>query len=247
MKKRVYILLIVIFACNSEDANDCFQLSGNIIQQEVNVSNFEKILVNRDIELIIKEASEYKVTIETGENLINDIKVEVTDNQLILTDNNTCNYVRDYGITKIYVQSPNLNEIRTSTQYEISSDGILNYDTLTLYSEDVINESEFTIGDFRLSIDAINLTIASNNLSFFYIDGVVDNLFVGFYAGSSRFEGENLIAKNIEVYHRGSNDMIVNPIQSLTGELRGTGNLISVNTPPTVDIEQIYNGTLIFE
>jgi len=72
-------------------------------------------------------------------------------------------------------------------------------------------------------------------------------LFVGFYAGSSRFEGENLIAKNIEVYHRGSNDMIVNPIQSLTGELRGTGNLISVNTPPTVDIEQIYNGTLIFE
>jgi len=48
------------------------------------------------------------------------------------------------------------------------------------------------------------------------------------------------------VYHRGSNDMIVNPQISLTGELRGTGNLISLNTPPIVEIDQLYTGQLIF-
>ena len=236
----------MVSSCNSEDANNCFQASGSIIQQEVSVSDFEKILVNRDIELIIKEAPNYKVTIETGENLINDVKAEVIANQLVLTDNNACNYVRDYGITKIYVETPNLTEIRTSSQYEIASDGILNYNSLMLFSEDIIGESEFTVGDFRLTVASENINIASNNISFFYLNGTVENLFVGFYSGTGRFEGGNLVAQNVDVYHRSSNDMIVNPIQSLTGELRGTGDLISVNEPPVVGVERIYTGQLIF-
>jgi len=247
MKKLIYLITLLCFACNSEDANDCFQTSGDIIQQVVEVTSFENILVNRNVELIITEAPEYKVTIESGENLIDDVTVEVIGNRLVLSDNNTCNYVRDYGITKIFVEAPNLTEIRTSSQYEISSNGTLNYSNLTLFSEDFNGNSEFTTGDFRLTVNSENLSIISNNLSFFYIDGAVNNLFVGFYAGAGRFEGEGLIAQNVNVNHRGSNDMVVNPQLTLTGELRGTGDLISVNEPPLVEIEQIYIGELIFD
>ncbi|WP_426429349.1 head GIN domain-containing protein [Winogradskyella sp. HB-48] len=247
MKKIVYLLVFLVFACNSEDANDCFQTSGNIIQQEVDIAGFERILVNRDIELIITEAPEYKVTVETGENLVNDVRVEVIGNRLVLTDDNTCNYVRDYGITKIYVEAPNLTEIRTSSQYEVSSNGVLAFQDLILISEDFNENVDFTVGDFRLSLDSENLDIISNNISSYYIDGEVENLFVGFFSGSGRFEGENLIAQHVEVNHRGSNDMIVNPQLSLTGILRGTGNLISVNEPPIVDVERIYTGQLFFE
>ena len=69
----------------------------------------------------------------------------------------------------------------------------------------------------------------------------------GYFAGAGRFEGANLIAQHIIVFHRGSNDMIVNPQQSLSGELRGSGDLISVNTPLSVDVEQYYIGELIFD
>jgi hypothetical protein len=247
MKRLIYSLLVLVFACNSEDANDCFQTSGDIIQETVDISNFERILVNRDVELIIKDAPDYKVTIETGENLINDVKAEFIGNQLVLTDSNSCNYVRDHGITKVYVEAPNLTEIRTSSQYDISSDGVLKYESLILYSEDFNGGSEFTVGDFRLTVNAVNLDIYSNNLSFYYIDGEVEELFIGFYSGAGRFEAESLIAENISVYHRGSNDMIVNPQLSLTGELRGTGNLISVNQPEVVEVERIYTGQLIFQ
>jgi len=41
--------------------------------------------------------------------------------------------------------------------------------------------------------------------------------------------------------------MVVNPILSLAGELRGTGNLISVNEPSVVDVERFYTGNLIFD
>ena len=248
MKKLVYIICIVfLFACNSENAGDCFQTSGSIIQKEVTVDVFEKILVNRDIKLVVKEDIDYKVVIETGKNLINDVKVKVVNNQLILNDDNTCNYVRDYGITTIYVSAPNITEIRSSTQYDILSEGVLNYNSLRLISEDFNEPETFTVGDFRMEVNSTNLNIAANGLSSFYISGTTENAFIGFYAGSGRFEGRNLIAQNVKVYHRGSNDMIVNPQLSLTGELLGTGNLISVNQPSIIDIEVVYTGDLIFE
>ena len=127
MKKIVYILgLILCCACDSESSNDCFQTAGDIIQQEFTVNAFDKILVNRDVVLIIKQGPQ-NIIVETGSNLLNDISVEVVGDRLILTDDNTCNFVRDIGITKVFVTVPNLTEIRCSTQFDISSDGLLGF------------------------------------------------------------------------------------------------------------------------
>ena len=247
MKKIIYIaLLITLFACNNEDGNDCFQKTGTIIQKEIFVGDFDKILVNRNVELIIKEGPEFTVVIQSGKNLINDVEAVVVGNELKLIDNNTCNYVREYGITKAYVTAPNITEIRSSTQYDISSDGVLNYENLKLFSEDFNVEGTFTVGDFRLEVNTLDLSITANNLSTFYISGETEALFVGFFAGIGRFEGANLIAQNVRVSHRGSNDMVVNPQQSLRGILRGTGNVITLNRPPIIEIEQVYTGQLIF-
>ena len=247
MKRITYILaLFILLACDSESASDCFQTSGPIIQKEITIVPFENILVNRDIELIIKEGLDFNIVIETGENLINDIEVIVADNELILTDNNSCNYVRDYGITKIYVTAPNIKSIRSSTQYDISSQGTLNFPNLSLLSEDFFVPGSFTVGDFKLQLNTLSLRVVSNNISSFYISGQVENLFIGFYSGAGRFEGESLLANYINVYHRGSNDMIVNPQESIVGELRGTGDLISLKTPSIVEVNQYYTGQLIF-
>ncbi|MCC1483869.1 head GIN domain-containing protein [Winogradskyella immobilis] len=248
MKKLFVILSVVglLFACDSESASDCFQTSGSIIQETITVPNFNRILVNRDIELIIRQGENYEVTIETGENLINDITVEVIDDRLVLTDNNTCNFVRDFGITKMFVTTPTLSEIRCSTQFEISSDGVLNFDTLNLISEDFNEPETFPIGDFRLELDVENLNIIANNLSFFFLSGEVTEANFRFFGGDGRIEAENLIAQNINIFHRSSNDMIINPQQSLTGVINNTGDVISVNQPPVVDVDVLFTGRLIF-
>ena len=248
MRKAFYVFVLIgLFACDSEDANDCFQKPGDIIRKEIVVANFEKIVINRNIELILKEAPEIKVFIETGVNLINDVDVLVVGNQLQVTDNNICNFVRDYASTKIYVSAPNITDIRSSTQYKISSDGVLSYNKLNLISEDFNSEGDFTIGDFRLQVKSEELKVVTNNLASFNISGVTNKLFVGFYSGAGRFEGADLIAQEVEVYHRGSNDVIVNPQQKLTGELSGMGDLISKNHPPIVTVERRYKGELIFD
>jgi len=247
MKKVIAVLgFLILLTCDSEKANDCIQTSGPIIQQEFQVETFTKILVNRGIELILKQEDDFEVIVEVGENLLNDISINVIEEQLVLTDNNNCNYFRDYESTKVYVSAPNITEIRSSTQYDISSYGALNYSNLELFSDDFFAPDSYTIGDFRLIVSCEELRILTNNLSSQYISGTTNKLNINFASGAGRFEGGNLVAQEVFVNHRGSNDMIVNPQQSLTGILRGTGNLISVNEPPIVDVERLYTGQLIF-
>ena len=248
MKTLVYLVIIVLlFSCNGENAGDCFQTVGSILQEEIALDTFDKILVNRDVELIVKEGNTQKVIIETGKNLWNDVQAIVVDGQLILSDNNSCNYVRDYGNTKVYVTSPNITEIRSSTQYDVSSEGLLRYPSLTILSEDYSAPDSFTVANFSLDIDAVNFYVVFNNLSNAYITGKTDNLNVTYASGTSRFEGRNLIAQNVYIWNRSSSDMIINPIQKISGIISGTGDVICVNRPPIVEVEALYKGRLIFE
>ena len=41
--------------------------------------------------------------------------------------------------------------------------------------------------------------------------------------------------------------MIVNPQQSIIGEIRSLGDVISKNIPPVVEVTEYYTGTLIFD
>jgi hypothetical protein len=247
MKKIIFILvLILLFSCNSENAGDCFQTTGAIVQQEVTVSSFDKILVNRDIELIIKDGLEQKVIIESGKNLLNDVEAVVVDGKLILTDNNSCNYVRNYGVTKVFITSPNITEIRSSTQYDVRSEGVLTYPSLTILAEDYSAPGTFTNGNFRLEIDNNSFNVVFNNISNGFISGKTNNLNVTLAAGTSRFEAQNLVAQNVAIWNRSSNDMILNPQLSITGKISGTGDVICLNKPQIVDVEEQYKGKLIF-
>lgn len=249
MRKLLYIIFsIVMWSCNSEDAPDCFQNSGAIIQEEFIVNNFTKITVFSRVELIVKQSSTQRVIVETGEYLLNDIEVRVENNRLLVTNNNACNFNRDYGITKVYVSVPDLAEIRNGSGLTVSSDGVLAFDNLKLISEDFNAEGDVNSdGDFNVTVDCVALDCVVNNLSSMFVRGEVDDLFIGYYSGDARFEGRGLVAQNIDIFQRSSNDMIVNPQQSLTGEIRSTGDVISVNAPTIVEVEEFYTGKLIFE
>jgi hypothetical protein len=248
MKKLSLLLFIYIFLNSCEKPSDCIESSGTIITKDIPVTNFKKIKVYRGIEVIITQGTEYKVQIVAGENFIDNIEVNQNGDQLIFKDNTSCNWVRDYGQTKILVTTPTLEEIYSKTDRNISSNGVLSFTNLTVLSldKDADGESGAGTGDFILNINNSTLTIGNNNVSRFYLSGQTINANFNFYFGDGRIEAQNLIAQNVGVYHRGSNDMIVNPIQSVTGVLNSTGNLILKNVPLTVDVEELYQGNVVY-
>ena len=118
---------------------------------------------------------------------------------------------------------------------------------MSILSEDFGAEDSFTSGNFDLEIDNTSFSLVFNNLSNCFVSGKTENLRITFAAGTSRFEGRDLIAQFVSVSNRSSNDMVVNPQQSLTGKISGPGDVISVNTPDIITVEELYTGRLIFE
>ncbi|MBC6998560.1 DUF2807 domain-containing protein [Cytophaga sp. FL35] len=239
--------MLMNMACNSESAPDCLQGSGEVVITEVSLSEFDRITVFENVTLILKQGDTQKVEIETGEHLLEEVSATVEEGRLLLRDTNDCNYFRDYGLTKIYVTSPNITEIRSSTGWPILSDGVLGYPSLSLISESFINpESETTDGEFDLEVASNNLSVVVNGIAYFKLSGSVENLSLNIAAGDSRIEAENLVAANISLNHRGSNDMLVNPQESIRGTIRSVGNVISFNRPAVIAVQEDYKGELIF-
>lgn len=247
MKKIIYIFTVLFFAsCDSENAPDCFKSAGDLIEKEFTVAPFTMVTAFKDIELIVIDALSFNVKVETGENLMDAISVTVENGRLLLKNNNDCNLTRDYGLTKVYVSAPNLTEIRNSSQLTVRSNGILNYPDLDLKSEDDSGDF-YNNGIFNVEVNTTNLSVVINNTTTNYISGATTNLRVNHASGDGRFEGRNLIVDNVVIFHRGTNDIIVNPQLSLTANLVSTGDVISVTTPPIIEIQEQFDGRVIFE
>jgi len=248
-----FLAILMLFAfllisCNGDNVPDCFQNAGDMVKLPVDVSEFSTITVFENLNVVLKQGNEQLVEVETGEYLWNDVSVVVEDERLVLRNENSCNYVRDYGLTTVYITSPNITEIRSSTGLLISSDGALNYSSIDLIAESFNNpETATTDGSFDLNLNATTVRIVVNGIAYFKLRGNTENFSVNVAAGDSRIEAENLISENVNVNHRGSNDVFVNPQQRLSGVVRGTGDLISINTPPEVDVEELFTGRLIFQ
>jgi len=248
MKKSLLLVLVILLLNSCEKPSDCIESSGATVVKEIAVSSFSKIKVYRGIAIIITQGPNYKVEIEAGENFINDISVTQNGDQLVFKDQTSCNWVRDYGQTKVYITTPTLTEVYSKTDRDIRSNGVLTFPDLSILSldKDADGENGAGTGDFYIEVVNNSLTISNNNVSRFYLSGTTNLASLNFYYGDGRIEAQNLIAQQINVFHRGSNDMYVTPVQSIEGVLNSTGDLILTTTPPIVNVQELYQGRVVY-
>jgi len=237
--------MTLFFGCDTESGSDCFKVSGTIDTKELSLENFSKVIFHEGIELEIKQGTENSIHISYGENVIDNITTDIINDKLSITNTTSCNLIRDFEPAKVLLTAINISEIRNASQFTVSNTGVLRFDSLTLISEDFL-EDEVNVGDFDLTIENQNLSIISNDVSNFSLKGETTSLDIVFASGHGKFNGEELIAQNVHLFHRGINTIVINPIQQLTGEIRGVGNVIATNRPPIVNVTEFYTGRLIF-
>jgi len=248
MKKYFYILSLLLLFISCEKPSECIESTGNTVIKTFSVNPFARIKVYRGIAVVITQGADYKVEVQTGSNIIDNISVDQQGDQLIFKDNTSCNWLRDYGQTTVYITTPTLSEIYSKTDRDISSNGVLTFPKIRLLALNVDGDGENAAGtgDFHFSIDNSQLEIQNNDVARYYISGTTTDAILDFWAGDGRIEAGDLTAQTIEVYHRGSNDMIVKPLQSITGKMVSTGDIILKNNPPVVNVEQLYMGHVIY-
>ncbi|RYY18833.1 MAG: DUF2807 domain-containing protein [Chitinophagaceae bacterium] len=103
------LLSTLVPACKK---SGLFQGAGTTNKLKVEVSNFNEIVLNDKINLILTYDSTELVTIEAGANLLNGIILNVRDNKLIINDNNKYKWSRNLDYTiNVYVSRTNLDRI----------------------------------------------------------------------------------------------------------------------------------------
>ncbi len=250
MIKIFYIgmFFLLLASCDIDNVSDCFQSTGTIISTEMEVDPFTKLRFENDISVMLKQEPIQKVVLETGENLLSNIQVKVEDGVLIIQDNNSCNLAREHGVTKAYISVPNLTEIRNSSSRDITSNGVLDFPSLTLVSNTTGNiEGSNKSGDFILEVICDNFNVSANGQSIFYITGKTKNANLGFSDEWPRFEGESFKIETLSFSQRSATYMKVFPENKVSGEIRGTGDVILVNRPDIIEVEEFFTGRLIIE
>lgn len=244
----ILFLMMISSGCNSEDVPECLQTSGTIVQQEIPLEAFSRVVVYGKVKLFIEQGPDQKVTVKAGENLIGKISAEVKEGELRLRDHNTCDFFRTTYVPVVHVTVPNLTYIENAGNQMIEGVGELNFPQVTLRSNNYEKNPEvYTNGDFRFDLVADRVHVSGDDFSNFYLTGSTGYLLAQFWAGDGRLEARELVADSIRIFHRGTNKMILNPQQSLKGEIRSTGDVISVNRPPVVEVQSFYTGKLLFE
>ena len=243
--KNILYLLIITLTISCSKPSDCLESTGNIITKEFFMPDFNQIKVFKGIALEIKQGNATKIEVKTGENLMSNIEVKVENNLLILKDKTTCNWIREYGQTTVYVTTPTLTDVFCRTEKTISSNGILTFPILRLNAVDLVDGP--ATGDFNVQVDNEQLVIETNNIANFYVSGKTKDFLANFYDGNGRIEAANLLANNIVVFHRGANDMILNPQIKISGKMVSTGNIICKNRNVINEVLALFQGQLIFE
>lgn len=257
-KMRTFILHIVTLCClilvtSCGISEDCFKGNGNLITKTFPFEGFSRVKVYDGVGLVVKEGPNYEVKIKTSDNIIDNLEVKLHGNILVIKDNSTCNIARDYGQTTVYVTIPDGTtlpliqelELHSKTEQKVQSDGILHSPIIRLFSIGDDGDGAGT-GNFDIEVDNLQLVIESNNVSNFYINGHSEEMLLNFYFGNGRFYGNDLHVENIKVYHRGSNDMFVYPLQKIEGIINATGNVVLENIPPIIDVEEVFRGRVIY-
>lgn len=245
MKYYLYILFsVTIFSCTGEEGSDCFKKQGEQVTKQIDLEDFSKINISDGIELTVSQSAQQTVTVTAGRNLINDIDFQVEAGELFIKDKNGCEILRNTSIAKVHISVPVLEKIYSSSQFSVHSDGILQFPDLILESGIITEDSPASV--FEMQIDNQSITVNDNVSSIFKLRGNTNILTVNFWGANGRLESENLTAKETTVFHRSTNDIIVHPVEKVSGTLYSTGNLVLKNVPPIVEVEQLYTGTIVY-
>lgn len=224
----IVVLLLFLTGCEKSGVN-CLTSNGKTITQSRTIADFDSIQVNDYINLYLTQDSINKVTVESGENVINGITTEVVDRQLILSNKNKCNWLRSYNVpVNVHVSVKNLMKI-----YYVSSGDI--FTTNTLKSSNLTVEVWGGSGTIDLDLDSyqcyfiLQMGTADFNLHGFC---AINTIYSGDYGF---FQCKDLKTRYLFITNKGSNDCYVSCSYYLQATIGSIGNIYYTGKPDSID------------
>jgi hypothetical protein len=140
-------ILLIIFLPGCKKSG-FFIKAGDIKTVILQMEDFEEIILNDKINLVLTYDTINQISLKAGENLIHDIETSVADKKLTIRDNNKYKWTRDldYNIS-VHVSSDHLRKISYHGAGNITTTNVLK-------ANEFIVDSWTGIGSFNLQLES---------------------------------------------------------------------------------------------
>jgi hypothetical protein len=237
------IIVLIFFnsiACNKSDPLDCFKSTGKIVRVERAVGEFNSVLLKDNINLYLRQADQNKLEVEGGNNLLPKISTTVNNEGVLeISNENSCNWVRSYDKPlNVYLDFITLDTLEYRSIGDVTNVDTIRMDTL------VIDVREGA-GTIALTVD---VTKVNSNLHYGTADIMISGkavLSFDYLVGYGKIDNSSLIANQVYLENRSSNNIYVNSIKTLEVTINNIGNVYYKGNPPNILISGKGSGQLI--
>ena len=234
------LITVAMFSMSCGKESSCFKSTGKIVQEQRAVSTgVNAIIMEDNIDLVITQDSEAAMMVEGGENLLPYVNTEVSGNELKISSDNKCSFLRDYDIPiTVYLSVPDLKSINYTGQGMVSCTNTLN-----------LNEFDF---ETRRGTGSINMNINANKISVrqhtgptdITISGSANNVYL-YGGGNGWIYAQNLDANDVHANNAGTGDISLKASNTLLVELSSIGNINYYGDPVVTVSVHTGSGQLI--
>lgn len=238
MRYKTFIIIILASVFIFASCKKAPLTVGKTTTQTRELDDFDTLVVNNVINVVLIKSDHNKVEISAGENIIDNITSEVMNGILTLTDESIFNWIRTYDQSidiKLYFND--LHHITHSSCGTIKTEGYLNTPNDLKTYEIVINDAG---GDMDLEFFQCDTL----NINYIYGTSIVnlrgsgnDDLDIRKESfGSVHAKGYE--AKRVSIRNNGCGDCSVNASEYLYSKILNISNIYYKGEP--AEIEETY-------
>lgn len=218
MKSIRLILLLLTgsattLAISSCNYLHCLHGSGNVITENRKVKEFNRVSIDGDFKVILKQDSSLNLSVTGDDNLLKDIETEVDADKLhIHTRRQICGN-SDLAIT---IGVHNLEELKSSGAVDISTDGTLNVKDISF---NLSGASKLT-----LDLNADNVTTSGSGATEMNLKGQATSHTVDF-SGVGKLYALDFVVGDYTIESSGTSENHVNALKTLKISTSGAASV----------------------
>lgn len=222
--RTVFILALIsilaIFAVSCKWAVGFVRGSGNVIEEERDVSGFRKVHLSGVGNVIITQGEAESLTIEADDNIVPIIETDVSGDELNI------GFKRGYTFTPSATIKFHLTVVDLE---EISLSGAGNIDCEDFETE-ILQFDVSGAGDLDFDLNAERVEVVVSGAGNIVLSGKVDSQEIEI-DGAGKYNGEDLESRECVITVSGAGSATVNASELLDVEINGVGNVYYTGSP----------------
>ncbi|TGE08600.1 GIN domain-containing protein [Hymenobacter fodinae] len=227
-------------SCSKENEAGCFTSTGNIVTERRALAPFRVLTTYDNITVTLVQDTETYAEVRAGKNLQEDIRLEVTGNQLVIRNTSRCNWVRRYNTPReVTLHTPRIHDIFLRGQSDIRTTGTFRADTLFAHligsgdyhlnlQSQYLNMDQYELGDIHLAgrTQELHLTIGGNGST--YATGLPASRIYLRGNASTNGDGHFTATESLVGTHAGTGTIFYSgiPASSASLQITGKGKLV---------------------